>query len=153
MAAAVHDNGEPAWPPMFFDKPVAKLRQFLALLTELHIHPGLERFDIAIVRSVGQYFKAAMFGGLPEPDIVMGAVWQTTPFERAELWPVLQRTAELGAMTAAKRKHACARLITTATTVAAGGLRCAPQPAPAISVSSSPASPPSSATHLSGRAT
>ena len=140
------DNGEWAWPPMVFDNPVAKIAQFLAVMDELHIHPEFECFDVGIVRSVGMYLKAGMFGGsagpapaaalpegdgrrtatglgpgfVPELNFVMGvasgmpcdaellallpkyappgAVWQTTLIGRAEIWPVHQKTAELGGM-------------------------------------------------------
>jgi uncharacterized protein (DUF849 family) len=66
------------------------------------------------------YLKAGMFGGVPEVNLVMGvasgmpcdadllallprwmppgAVWQSTLIGRAEIWPVHQKTAELGGM-------------------------------------------------------
>jgi uncharacterized protein (DUF849 family) len=66
------------------------------------------------------YLQAGMFSGVPEVNLVMGvasgmpcdaellallprwmppgAVWQTTLIGRAEIWPVHQRTAELGGM-------------------------------------------------------
>jgi uncharacterized protein (DUF849 family) len=114
------DNGEWAWPPMVFDNPVAKVQQMLDVMNELHIHPEFECFDVGIVRSVGMYLKAGMFSGVPELNFVMGvasgmpcnadllallpryapadAVWQTTLIGRAEIWPVHQKTAELGGM-------------------------------------------------------
>ena len=116
----IKDNGEWAWPPMVFDNPVAKIAQFLATMDALHIHPEFECFDVGIVRSVGMYLKAGLFRGVPELNFVMGvasgmpcdadllallpkyappsAVWQTTLIGRAEIWPVHQRTAELGGM-------------------------------------------------------
>ncbi len=116
----IKDNGEWAWPPMVFDNPVAKVQQMLDVMNELHIHPEFECFDVGIVRSVGMYLKARMFSGVPEVNFVMGvasgmpcdadllallpryapadAVWQTTLIGRAEIWPVHQRTAELGGM-------------------------------------------------------
>ena len=116
----IKDNGEWAWPPMVFDNPVAKIETFLAVMNELHIHPEFECFDVGIVRSVGMYLKAGLFSGVPELNFVMGvasgmpcdaellallpryapdgAVWQTTLIGRSEIWPVHQKTAELGGM-------------------------------------------------------
>jgi uncharacterized protein (DUF849 family) len=114
------DNGEWAWPPMVFDNPVSKVQQMLDVMNELHIHPEFECFDVGIVRSVGLYLKAGMFSGVPELNFVMGvasgmpcdadllallpryapqgAVWQSTLIGRAEIWPLHQKTAELGGM-------------------------------------------------------
>jgi 3-keto-5-aminohexanoate cleavage enzyme len=114
------DNGQWAWPPMVFDNPVAKVQAMLAVMNELGIHPEFECFDVGIVRSVSMYLKAGLFSGVPELNFVMGvasgmpcdadllallpryappgAVWQTTLIGRAEIWPVHQRTAELGGM-------------------------------------------------------
>ena len=116
----IKDNGEWAWPPMVFDNPVAKVQQMLAVMNELGIHPEFECFDVGIVRSVGMYLKAGLFSGVPELNFVMGvasgmpcdadllallpryapagSVWQTTLIGRAEIWPVHQKTAELGGM-------------------------------------------------------
>jgi 3-keto-5-aminohexanoate cleavage enzyme len=117
------DNGQWAWPPMVFDNPVAKVQQFLAVMDECGVHPEFECFDVGIVRSVGMYLKAGMTTpgmGRPEYNFVMGvasgmpcdadllallprwlvpgAVWQSTLIGRAEIWPVHQKTAELGGM-------------------------------------------------------
>ncbi|HJV69983.1 3-keto-5-aminohexanoate cleavage protein [Ideonella sp.] len=117
------DNGQWAWPPMVFDNPVAKVQQFLDVMAECGTHPEFECFDVGIVRSVAMYVKAGMLKpgmGRPECNFVMGvasgmpcdadllallprwlpegAVWQTTLIGRAEIWPVHQRTAELGGM-------------------------------------------------------
>jgi uncharacterized protein (DUF849 family) len=116
----IKDVGTWAWPPMVFDNPVEKVRQFLDVMNEHHIHPEFECFDVGIVRSVGMYLKAGMFKGVPEVNFVMGvasgmpcdadllallpryappgAVWQTTLIGRAEIWPVHQKTADLGGM-------------------------------------------------------
>ena len=113
-------DGEWAWPPMVFDNPVAKVKQFLDCMAEVGTHPEFECFDVGIVRSVGMYQQAGMFTGVPEYNFVMGvasgmpcdaellsllprwtvpgAVWQTTLIGRAEVWPVHQRAAELGGM-------------------------------------------------------
>ena len=114
----IKDNGEWAWPPMVFDNPVSKIEQMLAVMNEYGIHPEFECFDVGIVRSVSMYLKAGLFSGVPELNFVMGvasgmpcdadllallpryappnAVWQTTLIGRAEIWPVHQRTADLG---------------------------------------------------------
>jgi 3-keto-5-aminohexanoate cleavage enzyme len=116
------DNGQWAWPPMVFDNPVAKVQQFLDVMAECGTHPEFECFDVGIVRSVAMYVKAGMLpaGEKAECNLVMGvasgmpcdadllallprwlpenAVWQTTLIGRAEIWPVHQRTAELGGM-------------------------------------------------------
>lgn len=116
----IRDNGQWAWPPMVFDNPVAKVQQFLAVMAECGTHPEFECFDVGIVRSVGMYLQAGLFGGVPEYNFVMGvasgmpcdadllallprwtvpgAVWQTTLIGRAEIWPVHQKTAEMGGM-------------------------------------------------------
>ena len=114
----IKDNGEWAWPPMVFDNPVAKVRQFLDVMRECGTRPEFECFDIGILRSVAMYLKAGMFDGQPGVNFVMGvasgmpcdadllallpryapvgAVWQTTLIGRSEIWPVHQKTAELG---------------------------------------------------------
>ena len=113
-------DGTWAWPPMVFDNPVEKVGAMLDVMNQLHIHPEFECFDVGIVRSVGMYLQAGMFSGVPELNFVMGvasgmpcdadllallprwlppgAVWQSTLIGRAEIWPVHQRTAELGGM-------------------------------------------------------
>ena len=114
----IKDNGEWAWPPMVFDNPVAKVKQYLDVMAATGTHPEFECFDVGIVRSVAMYLKAGMFTGVPEVNFVMGvasgmpcdvdllallpryappgAVWQTTLIGRAEIWPVHQKTADLG---------------------------------------------------------
>ena len=114
------EDGSWAWPPMVFDNPVAKVKAMLDVMNELHIHPEFECFDVGIVRSVGMYLKNGLFSGVPELNFVMGvasgmpcdadllallprwlppgAVWQSTLIGRAEIWPVHQKTAELGGM-------------------------------------------------------
>ena len=114
----IKDNGEWAWPPMVFDNPVSKVQQFLDVMSACGTHPEFECFDVGIVRSVAMYLKAGLFSGVPEVNFVMGvasgmpcdaalltllpgyapagAVWQTTLIGRAEIWPVHQKTADLG---------------------------------------------------------
>jgi len=116
----IRDDGQWAWPPMVFDNPVAKVQQMLDVMKETGTHPEFECFDVGILRSVSMYLKAGMFTGVPEVNLVMGvasgmpcdadlltlltrwlppgAVWQSTLIGRAEIWPVHQKTAELGGM-------------------------------------------------------
>ncbi len=119
----LRSDGRWAWPPMVFDNPVAKVQQFLDAMEAAGAHPEFECFDVGIVRSVGMYLKSGMFKpgmGTPEYNLVMGvasgmpcdadllallprwiapgAVWQATLIGREEIWPVHQRTAELGGM-------------------------------------------------------
>jgi uncharacterized protein (DUF849 family) len=117
------DDGQWAWPPMVFDNPVAKVQQFLDVMETCGTHPEFECFDVGIVRSVGMYIRNGMLKpgmGRPEYNLVMGvasgmpcdaallallpalmvpgALWQATLIGRAEIWPVHQKTAELGGM-------------------------------------------------------
>ena len=116
----IKDNGQWAWPPHTFDNPVDKIQKMLDAMAETGTHPEFECFDVGIVRSVAMYQKAGMFEGVPELNFVMGvasgmpcdadllellpryappdAVWQTTLIGRKEIWPVHQKTAELGGM-------------------------------------------------------
>ena len=114
----IKDNGDWAWPPMVFDNPVAKVKQFLDVMAACGTRPEFECFDVGILRSVAMYLKAGMFSGVPGLNFVMGvasgmpcdadllsllpryapvgALWQTTLIGRSEIWPVHQKTAELG---------------------------------------------------------
>ena len=117
------EDGSWAWPPMVFDNPVAKVQQFLDVMEEAGTHPEFECFDVGIVRSVTMYLKNGMLKpamGRAEYNLVMGvasgmpcdaellallprymapdSVWQTTLIGRTEIWPVHQRTADLGGM-------------------------------------------------------
>jgi hypothetical protein len=119
----IKDNGQWAWPPMVFDNPVSKVQQFLEVMGECGTHPEFECFDVGIVRSVTMYIKAGMLKpgmGRAEYNLVMGvasgmpcdadllellprwmapdSVWQSTLIGRAEIWPVHQKTADLGGM-------------------------------------------------------
>jgi len=119
----IKEDGQWAWPPMVFDNPVAKVQQFLDVMAECGTHPEFECFDVGIVRSVGMFIKAGMLKpemGRPEYNLVMGvasgmpcdanllallpqwmapnSVWQATLIGRAEIWPVHQKTADLGGM-------------------------------------------------------
>ena len=119
----IKDNGQWAWPPMVFDNPVAKVQQFLVVMAECGTHPEFECFDVGIVRSVTMYLKAGMLKpgmGRAEYTLVMGvasgmpcdadllallprymapdSIWQSTLIGRAEIWPVHQKTADMGGM-------------------------------------------------------
>ena len=119
----IKEDGQWAWPPMVFDNPVSKVQQFLDVMQECGTHPEFECFDVGIVRSVGMYIKAGLLKpemGRAEYNLVMGvasgmpcdaallallpqwmapnSVWQTTLIGRSEIWPVHQKTAELGGM-------------------------------------------------------
>ena len=108
---------------MVFDNPVSKVQQYLDVMEEAGTHPEFECFDVGIVRSVTMYLKNGMLKpgmGRAEYNLVMGvasgmpcdaellsllprymaanSIWQTTLIGRAEIWPVHQRTAELGGM-------------------------------------------------------
>jgi uncharacterized protein (DUF849 family) len=108
---------------MVFDNPVAKVQQFLDVMDECQVHPEFECFDVGIVRSVSMYLKAGLLKpemGRAEYNLVMGvasgmpcdadllallprwmargSLWQSTLIGRAEVWPLHQKTAELGGM-------------------------------------------------------
>jgi 3-keto-5-aminohexanoate cleavage enzyme len=119
----LRSDGRWAWPPMVFDNPVAKVQQFLDVMAEVGAHPEFECFDVGIVRSIDMFVRAGMLTpamGRPEVNLVMGvasgmpcdadllallprwlppgATWQATLIGREEIWPVHQKTAELGGM-------------------------------------------------------
>ena len=119
----IKEDGNWAWPPMVFDNPVAKVQQFLDVMMECGTHPEFECFDVGIVRAVGMFVKNGMLKpdmGRPEYNLVMGvasgmpcdadllallpqwmvpnSVWQATLIGRTEIWPVHQKTADLGGM-------------------------------------------------------
>lgn len=108
-----------AWPPMMFDNPVEKVQEMVDAMDEVGAHPEFECFDVGIVRCVNMYidngmapsahynFVMGVASGMPvDADLLElllrykreGDPWQTTLIGRAEIWPVHQRTAELGGM-------------------------------------------------------
>ena len=112
-------DGAWAWPPMVFDNPVEKIQKMLDAMAEVGAHPEFECFDVGIVRSVNMYIEGGMApsahynfvmgvaSGMPvDPRLLellldykrAGDPWQTTLIGRSEIWPVHQRTAELGGM-------------------------------------------------------
>jgi uncharacterized protein (DUF849 family) len=110
-------DGTWAWPPMVFDNPVEKVEAFLDVMRQTGARPEFECFDVGIVRSVAMYVQAGM-AERPEINFVMGvasglpadprwlplllellpspATWQVTAIGRTDVWPLHQRTAELG---------------------------------------------------------
>jgi hypothetical protein len=118
----LRDDGRWAWPPMVFDNPVEKVQAFLDVMDETGTRPEFECFDVGIVRSVAMYrrrdvtptrnhaeynFVMGVASGMPvDADLLQlllrwiepGSPWQTTLIGRAEIWPLHQRTAELGGM-------------------------------------------------------
>ena len=115
----IKSDGKWAWPPMVFDNPVAKVQEFITVMDECGTRPEFECFDVGIMRSVGMYLKAGMVKDI-EYNFVMGVasgmpvdadllvllerwrepdtLWQTTLIGREEIWPVHQKTADLGGM-------------------------------------------------------
>ncbi len=112
-------DGSWAWPPMMFDNPVEKVQAMVDAMNEVGAHPEFECFDVGIVRCVNMYIENGMApaahynfvmgvaSGMPvDADLLQlllrykreGDPWQTTLIGRAEIWPVHQKTAELGGM-------------------------------------------------------
>lgn len=115
----LRSNGDWAWPPMLFDNMPDKVKAFLDVMAESNTIPEFECFDTGIIRSVEMYVKNGMTdraqynfvmgvaSGMPvDADlltllpryIIPGSSWQTTLIGRSEIWPVHQRSAELGGM-------------------------------------------------------
>ncbi|HLT35680.1 MAG TPA: 3-keto-5-aminohexanoate cleavage protein, partial [Enhygromyxa sp.] len=113
----VRSDGRWAWPPMLFDNPVAKIEKFLAVMRETGAMPEFECFDVGIVRSIELFVQAGLTDH-PDYNFVMGvasgmpadprllellteyrlkaSTWQVTAIGREDVWPLHQRTAELG---------------------------------------------------------
>jgi uncharacterized protein (DUF849 family) len=111
-------DGSWAWPPMLFDNPVDKVQAFAEAMKNNDVVPEFECFDVGILRSVQLYVENGFAPKLPDTNLVMGVAsgmpadarlleilvdylvkgthWQTTVIGRQEVWPVHQRTAELG---------------------------------------------------------
>lgn len=114
----VRRDGSWAWPPMLFDNPVDKVRAFLEVMQANNIVPECECFDTGIVRSLAMFEKNGMLRRPYTVSLVQGvasgmparvdllpilvdllpedAHWQSVVIGRAEVWPIHQRTAELG---------------------------------------------------------
>ncbi len=110
-------DGTWAWPPMLFDNPVAKVEAMLVAMKATGTVPEFECFDLGIIRSVGLYvdvglatdphynFVMGVASGMPcDPELLPllrkytrpGCRWEVTAIGREEIWPLHQRTAELG---------------------------------------------------------
>lgn len=84
----IRKDGKWAWPPMLFDNSVAKIQEFLDVMTANNVVPEFECFDTGIVRSVGLYKKAGMFVGDPHISLVMGV--ESGMPARPDLLPILK---------------------------------------------------------------
>jgi uncharacterized protein (DUF849 family) len=115
----IKKDGTWAWPPMLFENTVEKIQAMLDAMAETQTLPEMECFDVGIVRSVDMYIRAGMTDSA-QYNFVMGVAsgmpvdvdllelllkykrpesrWQTTLIGRQDIWPVHQRTAELGGM-------------------------------------------------------
>jgi uncharacterized protein (DUF849 family) len=113
----VRSSGQWAWPPMLFDNPVSKIQKFLKVMNETGAMPEFECFDVGIVRSIELFVRAGLTDH-PDYNFVMGvasgmpadprllellvgyrlepSTWQVTAIGREEIWPLHQKTAELG---------------------------------------------------------
>ena len=111
-------NGQWAWPPLLFDNPVEKIERFLAVMKKHQIVPECECFDVGILRSVDLFRQVGLIApplhislimgvasGMPAKahwlpllleEIPQGAHWQVIGIGRQEVWPLHQKTAELG---------------------------------------------------------
>jgi len=111
-------DGSWAWPPLLFDNPVEKVRQFLDVMNANAIIPEFECFDTGIVRSVTLYRENGMFEGTPHVSLVMGVAsgmparpewlplliqemapgthYQVIAIGRSEVWDLHRRCVELG---------------------------------------------------------
>lgn len=110
-------DGTWAWPPMLFSNPVDKVSEIITVMQETGTRPELECFDVGIVRSVGMFVEVGMVkdpeynfvmgvaSGMPaDPDLLPfllrymkpGHSWQVTAIGREDVWPLHQRTADLG---------------------------------------------------------
>lgn len=110
-------DGTWAWPPMLFSNPVDKVAEIVEVMRETGTLPELECFDVGIVRSIGMFIDVGMVKN-PEYNFVMGVAsgmpadpdllplllkymrpghgWQVTAIGREDVWPLHQKTADLG---------------------------------------------------------
>ena len=84
----IRKDGQWAWPPILFDNPVEKIKQFTDTMAAHDIVPEFECFDTGIVRSVAMFQANEMFTGDPHLSFVMG-VDSGMP-ARADLLPILK---------------------------------------------------------------
>jgi 3-keto-5-aminohexanoate cleavage enzyme len=113
----IKSDGSWAWPPLIFDNPVEKIASFLKVMQKTGTRPEFECFDTGHVRSVDLFEKNGLCQS-PSINFVMGVQsgmplkaqwlpllldeikpntpWQVTAIGREEIWPLHQKTAELG---------------------------------------------------------
>jgi uncharacterized protein (DUF849 family) len=84
----IRKSGEWAWPPLLFDNPVGKVKDFLDVMTKRRVVPEFECFDTGIVRSIRMYKENGMFEGDPHLSFVMGV--ESGMPARADLLPILK---------------------------------------------------------------
>lgn len=111
-------DGNWAWPPLLFDNPVSKVKEFLDAMNANGVVPEFECFDSGIVRSVSLYKRNGMFEGDAHISLVMGVAsgqpakpdwlplltaemdpgthWQVIAIGRQDIWKLHRRCAELG---------------------------------------------------------
>jgi 3-keto-5-aminohexanoate cleavage enzyme len=111
-------DGSWAWPPILFDNPVDKIRQFLGAMRWQDIEPEFECFDTGMVRSAAAISRNCGYDRSPKYNFVMGvesgmpadpdllaillrfvaasARWSVTAIGRRGIWPLHRRAAELG---------------------------------------------------------
>jgi len=111
-------GGAWAWPPLLFDNPVEKVKDFLGAMNANGVIPEFECFDTGIVRSVALYKENGMFEGPPHISLVMGVAsgmparpewlpllieemvpgthYQVIAIGRTEVWDLHRRCVELG---------------------------------------------------------
>ena len=114
----VRKDGAWAWPPMVFANPVEKIQTMVEAMDRNGTIPEFECFDTGIVRSIALFLANGFIPARPNVNFVMGVSsgmpadarllpllvdyapsggnWQSTLIGRQEIWPVHQRTAELG---------------------------------------------------------
>ena len=84
----IRKSGDWAWPPLLFDNPVGKVKDFLDVMTKRRVVPEFECFDTGIVRSIRMYKENGMFEGDPHLSFVMGV--ESGMPARADLLPILK---------------------------------------------------------------
>jgi uncharacterized protein (DUF849 family) len=84
----IRKSGEWAWPPLLFDNPVGKVKDFLDVMTKRRVVPEFECFDTGIVRSIRMYKENGMFEGDPHLSFVMGV--ESGMPARSDLLPILK---------------------------------------------------------------
>jgi uncharacterized protein (DUF849 family) len=111
-------DGSWAWPPVLFDNPVEKVKQFLDVMMANKIVPEFECFDTGLVRSVLLFRRNGMFEGPAHISCVMGVAsgmpakpewlpllmgemaegsfWQVIAVGRSEVWDLHRKCVELG---------------------------------------------------------